>query len=412
MNKNVALILSVCGLFLFYKYIAQLFPALIANDLLQSRGYDGVMLAVMASSYYYAYTFMQIGAGLIIDRYHIKVPMVLAILCVSMMILLFTHTTNFYLMCLSRAMMGVGASFATVLYMKCAANYTQPKTFGVMSSLLATATMLGAACGATPVGMLFHYYGWQQGLNILATCGVFLAFAVLLFKEDESSTKHVNVVALKWSGLKTVLTKKDNLLLLLYSGFTFSPLAILGGLWGTPFIMAKYHLSVAHASVFLSLMFIGHALGSPLWAFIALRTQMRQPWMHLANVLAFAALMLILYGPLTYGVSLFLFFVFGFSVGCFMLSFELCRAMNGVALMGLSVAFINSGEGLLSTIIEPAIGHLLDLSQLSGTLTLANYQYALSMLPCCFVLSSLVLHHVGRNISLAPCDDERSVCLN
>ncbi len=94
---------------------------------MHTYGYDGVMLAVMASSYYYSYTFMQILAGLIIDRFSVRIPMFIAIFLISSMIVTFTHTNNFYLMCVSRALMGVGAAFATVLYMKCAAYYTTLK---------------------------------------------------------------------------------------------------------------------------------------------------------------------------------------------------------------------------------------------------------------------------------------------
>ncbi len=159
MNKKAKIVLSFCGFFLFYKYIAQLFPSLIGTELMLVDGYNGVMLAIMASSYYYSYTFMQIFAGLIIDRYSVRTPLFIAFFVVSSMILLFTHTHNFYLMCLSRALMGVGGSFATVLYMKCAASYTTPKTFGFISSLLATATMLGAACGGTSLGVLFSEIG-------------------------------------------------------------------------------------------------------------------------------------------------------------------------------------------------------------------------------------------------------------
>src|SRR5436190_6629710 len=123
MKTRTVVVLMLCACFLFYKYIAQLFPSLIGVELMQSYGYDGVMLAIMASSYYYSYTFMQIVAGLIIDRYSVKIPMFLAILIIALMIMVFVSTHNFFLMCLSRVLMGVGASFATILYMKCAADY-------------------------------------------------------------------------------------------------------------------------------------------------------------------------------------------------------------------------------------------------------------------------------------------------
>lgn len=397
MKNRAIIVLTLCGLFLFYKYIAQLFPSLIGSELMQSYGYDGVMLAIMASSYYYSYTFMQIIAGLVIDRFAIRLPMFIAIFTISLMILVFANTNNFYLMCLSRALMGMGASFATVLYMKCAALYTTPKTFGLISSFLATATMLGAACGSAPVGLLFTQFGWQEGLRMVALFGFIMAFMVLAYQKSQTTKSSQTEARMKLVNIKDVLLKKDNWLLLLYSGLTFSPVAILGGLWGTPFLMTKYSLTAANASFFLSIMFIGHALGSPLWALLSAKLGRKKELMHIANVIAFLAIVSIIYVHFSYSASIALFFIFGFAVGCFMLSFELCREMNAFYMMGLAVAFINSGEGLIGSFVEPFIGYMLDMSKVGPAFSLANYQSALFILPCCFILSSLTLVFIKRS---------------
>lgn len=397
MKKNSIIILSLCALFLFYKYIAQLFPSLIGTELMHTYGYDAVMLAIMASSYYYSYTFMQILAGFIIDRFSIKIPMFSSIFIISIMLVVFTHTHQFYLLCMSRALMGIGAAFATVLYMKCAAEHTTAKTFGLISSFLATATMLGAAFGNAPIAIVFQRFGWHSGLNAIAFMGFMMAISVLIFQTSKkNSSIHVRT-AIKLSNVKDVLTIKDNWLLLLYSGLTFSPVAILGGLWGAPFLMTKYSVNAANASFFLSIMFIGHALGSPIWALISAKLRDKKRLMHFANIMAFLTILAIIYGNFSSSVSLILFFMFGFSVGCFMLSFELCREINALCVMGLSVAFINSGEGIVGSIVEPYIGYLLDLHKIGPTFTTANFQVALFILPCCFILSSLTLLFIKKN---------------
>lgn len=413
MKNNSIVILSLCALFLFYKYIAQLYPSLIGTELIKIYGYDGVMLAVMASSYYYSYTLMQIFSGIIIDRFSVKIPMFIAIFTISFMIIIFSHTNNFYIMCISRALMGVGASFATILYMKCAAYYTTPKTFGLISSFLATATMLGAACGSTPVAVLFQKFSWQQGLNIIAIIGFSMAFAVLIFQRSNTLTSKESKPSMKLANIKDVLTKPDNWLLLLYSGFTFSPVAVLGGLWGAPFLMTKYNIPATSASLFLSIMFIGHAIGSPIWALLSAQLNCKKQLMHYANVISLLSILGIIYGDFSYITSLSLFFIFGFSVGCFMLSFEICRETNALYIMGLSVAFINSGEGLIGSFIEPFIGWLLDVSKQSTEFTLETYRLSLSILPCCFILSSIVLIFINRNKeSIRLTTHARIKCLN
>lgn len=405
MKKNAIVVLTLCALFLFYKYIAQLFPSLIGSELMQKYGYDGVMLAVIASSYYYSYTVMQIIAGIIIDRFSVRLPMFVAIFIISLMIILFTHTSNFYLMCISRALMGVGASFATVVYMKCAAQYTTAKTFGIISSFLATATMLGAACGGAPIALLFHGVGWQEGLNYIAVIGLIMAFVALIFLDSENHGERQAEGYMRLANIKEVIAKKNNWLLLLYSGLTFSPVAILGGLWGTPFLMTKYNVTAANASFLLSIMFVGHAIGSPLWALLSAKLNRKKELMHFANAIAFVAMLGMIYGDLPYMMTLVLLFIFGFSVGCFMLSFELCREINALTIMGLSVAFINSGEGLVGSFVEPFIGYLLDSKKLGATFTIGNYQEALFILPCCFILSSLVLNFINHSKIVIKLDE-------
>lgn len=102
----------------------------------------------------------------------------------------------------------------------------------------------------------------------------------------------------------------------------------------------------------------------------------------------------------TYVHSLILFFIFGFSVGCFMLSFEICRKINPLYMMGLSVEFINSGEGVVSSIAEPLIGYLLDSYKVGKHFSLINYQTALLVLPCCFILSTIVLKFIKYKTSV------------
>ena len=404
MKKTAWISLLICSTFLFYKYIAQLFPTLIGASLMQSKGYDGIMLGVMASSYYYAYSLMQMVSGYLIDRYSIKVPMFCALLVIALMMLAFSHTDNFYLMCVSRAMMGIGASFATLAYMKCAATCTTPKTFGLVSSFLATATMLGAACGGAPIAWLFDHTGWQHGLTLVGIAGLVIAGITLALPDAGQSLPSAPVAPRIHSfRLWDVLAKPDNWLLLLYSGLTFSPVVVLGGLWGTPFLMTKHGIDSTHAALALSVMFIGHAVGAPGWALLAKRVGQKIALMHFSNLAALITISLILYGHLPYTISLVLFFLFGLSVSCFMLSFTLCREINTLAVMGLAVAFMNSGEGILGSLIEPFIGYLLDLSRTGADFSLTGYEAALTVLPCCFMLSSTALFFLGRRKTATVC---------
>ena len=210
----------------------------------------------MASSYYYSYSFLQILAGYLIDRNDVRIPCFLAILLISIAIIMFCYTPNFYIMCISRFFMGVGTSLATVLYMKCAAVWTTPKAFGIISSLLATVTMFGAAFGSAPIAFFFDHVGWHNGLYIIATIGIILAFLALIFVTNNGSSTKAPKTKLNFRIFKTILAEKSNWLLFIYAGITFSPIIIIGGLWGNPFLIEKFHITNIEASKLLFMMFV------------------------------------------------------------------------------------------------------------------------------------------------------------
>jgi len=389
-HYQALIVLSICFLFLFIKYLAQLFPSLINNDLTQQFLLSGLQIGILASSYYYSYTIMQIISGVVLDKFDIRIPAFLSILTIAIGLFGFAHTDSFISMCLYRVLMGIGCSFATTLYMKAATIWTSEKTFTFISSLLATATMLGAAVGSEPVALLFNKFGWGQGLAFIAYLGFALAILALFFVKSGKPI-HLKTTA-SFAEIKNVVFNRSNLWLLLYSGVTFSPVVILGGLWGVPFLQLKYNESATHVAFLISIMFIGHAVGSPTWALLSTALRNKKQIMMFANAISFLSLLIILFISITYLQAEILFFIFGFCVGSFMLSFDICRQVNNVMVMGFAVAFINSGEGIVGSFLEPGIGLLLDLLKEPGAnFSIQNYQSGLIILPFCYVISTLII---------------------
>ncbi|MGV3740223.1 MAG: MFS transporter [Gammaproteobacteria bacterium] len=395
--KQSVIVLTLCALFLFLKYIAQLYPALISDILIQKFALSGLEIGILASSYYYSYTLMQLVSGILLDQYDIRLPAFFAMLCVSLGLYSFAHTDSFVCMCLSRVLMGVGCSFATTLYMKASTLWTSNKIFTIIASFLATATMLGAAIGAAPIALLFNYVGWRYGLVLLAIVGIVISICSLFWVHNPKQIRvHKPESVLKH--LKTVICKSENIWLLVYSGITFSPVVILGGLWGVPFLQLKFHAQANQVATLISTMFVGHAVGSPVWAILSTVFNLKKPFMVMANLAAFLCLVLIIYCNMTFMQAEALFFIFGFCVGCFMLSFSICREVNQAVMMGFAVAFINSGEGIVSSIIDPGIGLFLDLmkQESSHSFTLQSYQYALIVLPLSYIVSTMTIFKLPK----------------
>ncbi|MDF2940455.1 MAG: sauU 1 [Gammaproteobacteria bacterium] len=396
------LIVILCAGFLFYKYVLQVSPSIMTHQLMQEFQVNGMGLGNLAATFFYAYFVTQLFVGILLDKYSVRLLSSLAILISALGACLFADTQSLFLAALYRAMMGFGAAFATVCYLKTTAVWFKPNQFAFISGLLATAAMLGAVFGVAPLSFVVQAYGWRNCLMGCGIAGIALSIVFFIVVRDQSfigpaaSRQAKHGIDLKAVG--AVLKNKQNWLLTFYSGLSFTPVAVFGGLWGNPFLQESYAISQTQAASLVSLSFLGLAVGGPLLGLLSDRLGKRIQIMLLGNVLALMALGLVIYCSfLPYWLTGILLFVFGFGASAFMLAFAVGKESNPIALAATVIALINSGDGIFGSFSEPLVGKVLDLGWngkiLNGIhyFSVDNYRVALSLLPIYLVLAIVLL---------------------
>lgn len=390
-------LISLCSLFLIYKYVLQVSPSVMTGDLMREFQVTGAGLGNLAATYFYAYLVTQLIAGLLLDRYSPRYLTTLAIGCCTLGAFAFANTHSLFAAECARALMGAGTAFATVSYMKMSAMWFPQNKVAFVDGLLASAAMFGALCGQVPLTLLVNHTSWRTSIFY---CGVFgLVFMILFFiiakdnKEHSYSGQKSN--APKLSDLFSLLKAKKNWVLTFYSGLAFTPIAVLGGLWGNPFFEVAHHLSATEAAFYTSLIFLGLAIGGPLFGFFADRLGDRVKVMMVGTTIALISLILAIYvlalPNWLFGTML---FVFGLGTGVFMLSYPLGKELNHIGLAATVVALINTGDALFGSFTEPLIGKLLDLfwhgEMVNGARHFSAYDYhvALSLCPL-YLLAAL-----------------------
>ncbi len=379
----------LCASFLFYKYILQVFPGIITENLMQEFHIDGAGLGNLAACYFYAYFFTQLLVGVLLDRFSVRTLSALAILVSGLGALWFSRTGHLMDAGLARALMGVGTAFATVCYLKSTSMWFKPNQFAFVSGLLATAAMLGAVFGEAPVSILVAHFGWRGTLFGLGLVGALVALLFYIFVADKpkaelTKTLHYGV---SWSAVFAVFRKRQNWVLTLYSGLTFTPISVFGGLWGVPFLKTAFHLGTTDAASLVSAAFLGLAAGGPLLGLLSDHLDNRKGVMFAGTFLSLLALMSVLYLPnLHYALLVGILFLFGFGIGSFMLCFALGKELNSLAVTATVIALINSGDAIFGSFTEPLIGRFLDLGagdrDPNGVLIFSahDYRIALSLL--------------------------------
>ncbi|MFC3909790.1 MFS transporter [Legionella dresdenensis] len=397
-------VVGLCALFLFYKYVLQIFPSIITDELMQTFKLTGTGLGNLAATFYYAYMITQLFVGILMDKFSSRLLTSLAIGCCALGALIFSQMYSEFYAGVARALMGMGVAFATVSYLKLAAMWFPARYYSFVSGLLATAVMLGAVFGQTPLSLLTDWLGWRDCLLLVGVFGLALAFIFALAVRDSQPESAVQT-PLNFSDIMTVLKNKQNWLLTLYSGFAFSPLAVFGGLWGNPFLQQAYLIDKTQASSLMSLVFIGLGIGSPLSGLLAQRLNARRKVMFAGLLLSLITITMVIYYPssslLVAGSQLFL---FGLGTGAFMLVFTIGKETNKLCLTATVIAMINTSDAFLDALTEPLIGRLLDLSgaqMVDGVtrFTLTGFHTALAILPLYLLLGLVFLGLVQERAS-------------
>ncbi len=396
------IVISLCALFLFYKYVLQIYPSIITDQLMQEFKLTGAGLGNLAATFYYTSIFTQLIVGILLDKYSARWLTATAILGCGVGALLFSQADTTTIACLSRGLMGIGVAFATVAYLKLAAMWFPPRQYALVGGLLATAAMAGAVFGQAPLAWMVTQSGWRMSLLGTGIFGCFLAFLfALLVRDKPAMLNKIQPTPISFREILEVFKSKQNWLLTGYSGLAFTPITLFGGLWGNPFIAEAYQLSKTQTASLISLIFIGLGIGSPVIGFISDRLGNRRLVLLTCTFIALIAMLIILYvHPLPLWLLSALLFSFGFFLGAFMLIFAIGKELNKAALTATVIAMINMSDPILNAISEPGIGKLLDLGW-EGTMvngvryfSLHNYHVALSVLPLYLLVATLLLFWV------------------
>ncbi|PCH54883.1 MAG: MFS transporter [Legionellales bacterium] len=397
-------VIFVCSLFLFYKYVLQVFPSIMTTDLMRQFHISGVGLGNLAATFFYSYLVTQFFVGVLVDKYGSRILASIALLISAIGAYAFYLSDSLWGAEFSRSMMGVGAAFATVVYMKMAAEWFPAKYFAFIAGLLATAAMLGAIFGQAPLALVVQSVGWRNGVLCCAIIGLVITVVFFLVVRDKNHTNSQKITMRAHTiGMKDIikiLSNPQNWFLTFFSGLTFAPVAVFGGLWGNPFIHEEYHLGLTASASLVSLIFVGLAIGGPVIGIFSDKFGRRRLFMALGAVVELLAVLLVIYVKLPLSILAICLFMFGFATGAFMLGFTVGKEINPAALTATVIALINTGDAAMGAFTEPAVGKILDLTWnhqiVNGAhyFSVSNYHKALFLLPCYLCLSLVMLYFI------------------
>lgn len=405
-NRYLPWVMWILGaLFFFYEFLLQIAPGVMQMELRESFGIGATAFGALGFFYFTAYATMQIPAGVLLDRFGPRFFLTIACAFCGFGTLIFASAQNFAMAEVSRFVTGLGSAFAMLGTLVLTANWFPITRFALLHGLLLTVGISGAVFGGAPLGIIIEHFHWRETMTILGIIGVALMLLIWLIVRDrptsnigESSKQHKRVDTRQVIlGMAKIFTTPQSWLTALYGALMYAPTQMMAQ-WGPSFLPLNYAISKATAAGFISLMFFGWVLGSPIYGGLSDYLGRRKVPLYISTFGTLATAVPILYlHSLPLPVLGTLLFLFGFFTCGFVPSFSILREQHSAKFSGTALGFMNMINSMGAALAIPAIGIILDYrwnGLLNGTTRvydLADYRAALSAIPVCFVLAIILL---------------------
>lgn len=394
-------VVGCAALFYAYQFILRVAPNVMNDELLRDLGINATELGTMISFYSWSYAGIQIPLGIVMDRFGAGRLLTLSALICGVSCFAFALTTSLFVCSLSLFLMGLGSACAFLGAMKLSTTWFPPSHLARAVALILVFGTLGASIGNTPLSVLVDSVGWQSAMHLFGYVGIGLAAIIYLV-----IGRHPEIVVYEssvniFSGLKVVLSNPQSWLIACFGMLMYAPITIMGTAWGIPFIKVAYHMDEKIAATVTTVMFVGAALGSPVFSLFSDHQQSRITPMFTGAILCTAIYCIIIFIPnLPVSTIYALFFAAGFCYTAKSLSFSAICEITPPAYSGVGVGFVNTITMGTGIIFHPIIGKMIvyhwDGTIIDGVNFYSewDYRFALALVPFSLAISVIICRFI------------------
>jgi MFS family permease len=382
---------AFCLLFYFMEYVVRSAPSVMLPELARAFGLTTVGLSSLVGLYYYTYAFFAVLAGAAVDRWGAKYVITVGVLILATGTAIFGVDIS-WIAAAGRLFQGAGAAFAFVGAVYLAAH-------GLPARYLATAIgftqcfgMLGGASGQFAVAPLIHGpIDWRQFWFYSGATILVIAVAMFIATPRENQTR--GATAGFWSTFapyKIVLTNPQSYLCGLCAGLLFLPTTVGAMTWGVSLMEHGWHADYAHAVNRAASVAMGWVFGCPVLGYLADRIGRRKPVVIGGAALMLASMLAINYLPPDTFPPYVLGFLLGFGSGAAMIPYSTIKEVNPDHAKGSATGAMNFLVFVMSALVGPLFGWLLQKLAGGGELSLDVFRKADSLFVVAIVIAAIL----------------------
>ncbi len=345
----------------------------LAEDLTRAFGLTATELSVLHSSFFYVYAPLQLPAGLLVDRYGPRRVSSTGIVVMSVGVCGFALSGSLVTGFLTRTLVGLGGSVVYLSILRFGANWFRANEFATVVGISIAVSGVGGLAATTPLAVLVSLVGWRAATLIAGGVGLALGASIYLVVRDTPGRAGLDAPAGVADGgeataggnvltnTRRVLSSLDawllGTLLFLVIGTNLTIL----GLWGVPYLVHVYDLSVQRASTVVLVGTLGLIVGSPLFGWLSDRLGNRLGFVLVGSVaftLGYAIIAAVARPPLVVVAGVF--FVANFVTGATALAYTLVKERHPASASGVATGALNSLGYAGAAVVPAAMGLTLD----------------------------------------------------
>lgn len=342
-------------------FLQRVSPQSISLSFMADFHTDAAGVAMLASSYFWGYTLMQIPAGLLVDRYGVKRVVLCSAAASSLGSAAFALAPTLLDVFFARLIVACGDALVFTALLKLVAQSFSDERFGIMSGISQVSGYVGGVVATTPLAAAVTGFGWRACFVVIACVGIAnLGLAALTLKPDSAShSKKAMKDVLASSG--RALTQAANWGCAMSFASHFAVVTTLSGVWGIPMVAHVFDISPSAAGTPLLAFMVGNAAGSIFLGHAADRMAAKLDTALIRICVLRMLLIAMLLPPLAHALGLLyvgiVFAALGLVAGGTVpLVLKCTKRLYTVELIGIGASVNTTAAGIFAGVAQPVIG--------------------------------------------------------
>lgn len=383
----------VATLFYIYALIIQTIPSLLLSKWLIIIDSDYASANLLVGVFFYVYAPAHLLAGWLYDRFSMKHILLIGTLLCAVSASLCGIAESFLLALLSRVILGIGAAFASIGLLVIISDHFPKNYFATLASSLLVVYAMNALLPFYAPHLAITITNWKLFFLLLSVSGVGIAFLVNSFITDNQPRNKMSLL----EHFRYVVSRNENWIAIIYSFSIWMPLTIFSGLWGIPYLEARYSLPRETAFIGIAMIWLGVIFGSPIISYVSDFLGRRRLLLIICALLGLFAILIILYNQKLSLLGMYILLsLLGVAASGQNLAFSVINDQTPRTILGSSFGLNSLAVLVGGALFQPLIGLLLNWhwsGQFQHNLPVYSafiYQRALIVLIPCYGIALFV----------------------